>query len=82
MSVFMYLCPGRVSACVSHSIFLYMDVAKEDCFVNLDVFYVLWLKVTTTTEQQMRPVPPGNGKRRVAKCGLIKPHRVREDSIF
>lgn len=40
------------------------------------------LKVTTTTEQCMLPVPLANGKRQDAKRGLIKPYRVREAERF
>ena len=49
-------------------------ICKRCCFF----FYIIWLKVATTTEQQMLPVPLANGKRQGAKRGLIKPHRVRE----
>jgi len=56
-----------------------MDVAMENSLVNLTVsfLYILWLKLTSTTEQRMLPVPLANGKRRGAKR-LIKPHRVRQ----
>lgn len=55
-----------------------MNVAMEDCFVNLAVFFnILWSKVTTTTEPRMLAAPLAYGKRQCAKH-LIKPHRVRQ----
>lgn len=77
-----HLTPSVQFVYVSGSVIVYMGVAMEDSLLNLAIFYVLWLKVTTTTEQRMLPVPLANGKRRRAKRGLVKPHRAREDLIF
>lgn len=56
--------------------FLCVDVAREDYFVNLALFYILWLKVTTT-ERRRLPVCLANGTRRGAKRGPIKPRPGR-----
>lgn len=52
--------------------FLCSDVAMDDCFSCPLV----------QSNEKHRAAPLGNGKRQVAKCGLIKPHSVREDLIF
>lgn len=38
VSVFVYFCAGGICVCVFGSVFLYMDVAMEDYFVNLASF--------------------------------------------
>lgn len=53
----------------------------EDYFVNLALFYILWLKVTTT-ERRRLPVCLANGTRRGAQRGPIKPKARREFDIL